>query len=99
MIKLFGWGKRVQQDIAAKREEELKSVEKRAIWSMVVYNVKYVDCSVPCPLSHLSQAQLYHTIRAYDCDVCYLRALSRDLLSMDQLNSLLDTDHEANANW
>ena len=42
MIKLFGWEKHVQQDISAKREEELIYVKKKAIYSMLNVNVKYV---------------------------------------------------------
>ena len=40
MIKLFGWEKRVQKDVADKREEELKYVKKTAIYDMVTYNMK-----------------------------------------------------------
>lgn len=43
MIKMFGWEKRVQQDVDVKREEELKWVWKRALYGLINYNVKYAS--------------------------------------------------------
>lgn len=42
MVKLFGWEKRVQEDVAAKREVELQWVWKRTLYELVNSNVKYV---------------------------------------------------------
>ena len=40
MIKLFGWEKRVEQDVKAKREEELKLIWKRILYEFVTFNIK-----------------------------------------------------------
>lgn len=42
MIKLFGWEKRAQEDVAVKREEELHWVWKRALYKTINDNVKCV---------------------------------------------------------
>ena len=40
MIKLFGWDKRVEEDIKVKREEELKWVWKRTLYGFINMNIK-----------------------------------------------------------
>lgn len=40
MIKLFGWERRIQDQIEAKREEELKLVWKRKVLDLVNGNLK-----------------------------------------------------------
>lgn len=48
MIKLFGWEKRARENVAEKRDEELKWIWKRALCTLVNNNVKY---AFPCQLA------------------------------------------------
>ena len=42
MIKLFGWEPRVDEQVAAKREEELKYIRKNKILELINGNIKFV---------------------------------------------------------
>ncbi|EKM51019.1 uncharacterized protein PHACADRAFT_177708 [Phanerochaete carnosa HHB-10118-sp] len=48
MVKLFGWEKRVEEEVAVKREEELKWVWKSTLYSFVTFNVNHI-----IPLLHM----------------------------------------------
>jgi hypothetical protein len=43
MIKLFGWGAKLNERIADKREEELKWLWKRQLLDLLNGNIKYVS--------------------------------------------------------
>ena len=67
MVKLFGWEKRVQEDIAEKREEELQSIKKRAIYSLINANVKYAPTfCVVFDLNFTFDLQRYYPVLAHD---------------------------------
>lgn len=57
MIKLFGWEKRAEQEIAEKRSEELKWVWKSNLYSLVIFNINRV-----LPLWHMIATYAVYTM-------------------------------------
>ncbi|KIP07615.1 hypothetical protein PHLGIDRAFT_413728 [Phlebiopsis gigantea 11061_1 CR5-6] len=57
MIKLFGWEKRAQNDVAVKREEELKWIWRRALYGLINFNVNYI-----IPLLHMIVTYAIYTL-------------------------------------
>ena len=56
MIKLFGWEPRVADQLAEKRESELKYIRMYKILELINNNIKcvFVSCTVHTVLSHTS---------------------------------------------
>ncbi|GJF00392.1 ATP-binding cassette transporter [Phanerochaete sordida] len=57
MVKLLGWEKRVEEEVAVKREEELKWIWKTMLYSFVTFSVGHV-----IPLLHMLATYAAYTI-------------------------------------
>lgn len=73
MIKLFGWEPKVADQLAGKREEELKYIWKYKVLELINGNVKYVPVTIFLPVLSSVCVQLCHPHRHHGRHIRYLR--------------------------
>lgn len=97
MIKFFAWEKRIESQLAEKRNEELACIKRSKLLTIVNVNIKYVcsESDLSMCVSYMCAVQRPHTLGDDGVHLCYLRE-SIDLQPSSMLIvCYVDIGHEA----